>query len=341
MNTGTPVINPEKDSTVWLLALGGAALAGIAYLALRRDDEVVTITPELPPCAAGMTRTALGTCVPPGGGLTPIPAEPVPQPPQPPPGPGEPYLPPPPAEPEPEPEEPPGPPPAVEPGPVNWQIVSLQDVDLAEYPWEQPYLANFPTPGMCYRVISGNNLEWLVRNAVGSLLVMAGRAELVGAMNPNNPEYLSQWANRLRAQMRAALTCGWWHDILYGQDDPVKAGGVFGIGPNGRGLNWLPVHANQVGRLGAGLPARRTTTIKGNRFGTVPANEADDHMTLFIPAPDLEALKSLPREQLNLLFTLQWSNGIYTINPPPMILDHGVVDSIFSADEAGCPGWNQ
>lgn len=221
---------------------------------------------------------------------------------------------------------------------VDWNTVSFAEMDLSGYPWERPLLISSPTPGMIYRVVGGNNMSWLVRNAVGAALVMANRSNLVPYMNPNYGDYGAEWAARLRRQMRDAMVCQWFNDTLYGQEDESKAGGSFGMGPNGRGLNFLPRHANNIGRLAAGLPARRTTTINGNRQSGIPVNESDSHMAVYVPAPNLQAMKDVPPDELNFVWDLKWSNGTSTLNPPPQITQAGIVDYLF---EGGCNGWEQ
>lgn len=323
--------NPDKVPP-WAIALGVAAVAGVGYLLLRPREA-----------SAAAPATGDGTT---GPGPEPGPVHPPgSSPPAPGPGdvaPGPDTLPPPPTDPE----HPGGlAPPEIEPGPVD--VETTTGLDVADYPWGQDgtlYVhPSVATPSMMYRVKAGDNHQRIVRNAVGSALALAGRPELVGHMNPNNAAlYAEEWAQRLRQQMADALICSWWNDTLYGQTDPQKAGGASAIGPNGHGLNWTPVHRNNLGLLANAEPAERSTTLSGNRDPDFTAAQASSQMDLWIPAVNLETLKAPAKENLNLVFDLAWPNGLRTINPPPAVSDGLGINTAYSGEfVGGCPGWKQ
>lgn len=295
--------NPPPKIPWWGYGIAGAVALGLGYLAYR------TWGPSAKPVTEGD-----------GGGEqkpTPLPAPPIP-----------------PVEPEPTPQ----PPPPI-PEIVDVQTKTAGELDLGEYPWGDESTVyvhpSAPTPSMIYQVKQGDTMLGTVRNAAAAALALAGREELVVGMNPNSAEYKEEWAKRLREQMRDALVCGWFNDTSYGQTNTETAGGQFGMGPHGRGLNWKPRHADNVQRLKAAQLVRRTTTMSGVR--DVPAQEAQSQMALWIPAPNLEKLQG-PKESLNFVFDLEWSNGTSALNPPPSVTVPGIEDAIF---DGGCPGWKQ
>ena len=211
---------------------------------------------------------------------------------------------------------------------------------INDYPWGEPtvYTHTSPTPSTIYAVKAGDTHEWIVRQATGAALALADRVELVPFMNPNNAGYSEPWAKNLRRKMSDAIVCGWFNDTLSGQNDPQKAGGQLGMGPQGRGLNYLPRHADNLALLADGKSARRTTTINGNRQVGVLVADSNKYMQMWIPAPNLSKLQG-PKETIDLVFDQQWSNGTFTLNPPPPITDPlGIDDAIFVG---GCPGWDQ
>lgn len=308
--------NPPPKIPPWAIGVGAVVIGGIVYFVWRNASPAPAVTGTTSDGDGGVIPPQVPTPMPPPG-PKPVPPAPFP----PPPGPVEP-------EPLPKPQL---------PTVVKFDTKTAGQLDIDKYPWGGDgtiYVhPSSPTPSMFFQVQQGNNMSWLVRNAVGATLVLAGRDGLLSGMNPNSAEYNENWAKRLRSQMRDGLVCGWYNDTAYGQTNVETAGGEFGMGPNGRGLNWKPRHAPNMALMQGGQLTRRTTNLQGVR--DVPSGEAQSQMFLWVPAPNLSKLQG-PKEDINIVFDQQWQDGITTLNPPPPIRD--VADAIF---EGGCPGWEQ
>ncbi|MCK5649754.1 MAG: hypothetical protein KAJ42_00185, partial [Gemmatimonadetes bacterium] len=172
------------------------------------------------------------------------------------------------------------------------------DADMPGYPWDTPFIQkdNYPTPGMFFLVGQPTKVgsdefviqsdSRLVRAALGSAMAMAGnyKGEWVksppAGAGPSHP-YFNSNAKRLRSQMAKLIRYSPWNDELYGQtnanyaggNDPSKPGGdsskqtsTYMMEPCMRGLNWLPRHADNIGRLAQGLAPKRTTTLSGEKL---------------------------------------------------------------------------
>lgn len=223
------------------------------------------------------------------------------------------------------------------------------------YPWEAPLIhkENMPTPGMFFIVgqktgvgdnaFGINNGTVLVNNALGSAMAMAGNLKLEWIQAPpqgagQDHPYFNNNAKRLRSQMARLIRYSPWNDQLYGQTDPDKAGSALAITPCGRGLNWLPRHADNIGRLAQGKAPLRTTTIQGNKL---PAPNTGAHqMQLWIPAVNLAMLgPNVPDASLSVTTDGQnWSTGDSTLIPPPQVWGRGIDSVIAGAAQWGCPG---
>jgi len=227
----------------------------------------------------------------------------------------------------------------------------------ASYPWEAAIIEtnNSPTPGMFFIVgkptsfpggqTNINTDSELVRNALGSAMAMAGdyRKEWVtpppSGAGQSHP-YFNSDAQRLRGQMRDLIQCSPWNDQAYGTTDKSK-GGNAPLGPQGRGLNWLPNHADNIGRLASGQSAVRTTDLAGNKLSSPPLGaSASSHMQLWIPPVDLSRLAANVPDSAKVITTgtLTWSDGSSVIMPPPSVQAHGVVSSVGAHNGWGCPG---
>lgn len=213
------------------------------------------------------------------------------------------------------------------------------------YPWVTPTLsaANSPTPGQFWRATFGgegaqgiDGSEELFRWALGSALAMAGNDEatISAVVNPNNADYGSANSKRLRHQMRDLILCSKWNDELYGRSGE---GAPQENGPNGRRLNWLPRHADNIGLLGSGNPPKRTTTLGG---GKLPGHHASGHMQLWIPAVNLANLAPTVPLAAKAVTTLnmQWPDGSSTLEPPPAVAQKGIEDPAGGNVQWGCAG---
>lgn len=244
----------------------------------------------------------------------------------------------------------PGPDPVPE-GPVIFQKGKASDPG---YPWEVPLVhhENYPTPGMFVNVGQGAGAQGdikighgtnLVEMALGSAMAMANnfRPEWVQSPPQGAPQshpYFNNDAKRLRGQMAKLIRYSLWNDQLYGQTDPGKAGGEGAIKPCNRGLNWMPYHADNIGRLAQGKSPLRTTTLQGNQMA--PPNKGVHHMQLWIPAVNLAMLgPNVPDASLTATTNgLQWTSGDATLVPPPQVWSRGVDSVIAGAAQWGCPG---
>jgi len=248
--------------------------------------------------------------------------------------------------------------------PVSFETGEVSVLGIENYPWEKPLIANnnYPTPGMFFivgqptKAPSGdwniNTESELVRAVLSSAMAMAGnfRPEWVKPEPPDDEN-----GRRLRRQTAQVIRCSPYNDERYGQTNANYAGGcdaskpgasakcknnqvpttTYMMQPSGRGLNWLPRHADDIGRLAQGLSAKRTTTLEGE-----PMGKGNSHMQLYIPAVNLERLSSnVPDEALT--FTtkgLQWSDGNSTLVPPPMITRKSIDNPLGGVASWGCEG---
>lgn len=214
-------------------------------------------------------------------------------------------------------------------GSLEWVVHKASDPG---YPWEEPTLhtENYPTPGMFLDVNNsdawkpGKGLDSMVRAALGSALAMAG-GDVTLAQEGNK----SNRSKQLKAGLRNAIIIpDGWNDHLYGQtnanyaggNDPDAPGGdknkakvTYMMNSQGRGLNWLPRHADNIARIPAHMAPKRTTSLAGNKLGG--ANSGNQHMLIWIPGLDLQAL----RAAVPAIAFLKWSDGTSTLHPPPQI----------------------
>lgn len=237
--------------------------------------------------------------------------------------------------------------PGEDPVPAKPIIFDNGDPYAPGYPWNRPLIenTNYPTPGMFFLVgepvgdkkTMVTSLDRTVQMALGSALAMAGRADLLDWVKPSSDSYFDPNAKRLRAQMRRLITYSPWNDKLYGQTDKKKAGGTeYAMEPCGRGLNWYPYHADNIGRMGEGKAPLRTTDLSGNRI--IPG--AASQMQLWIPAVNLAALgPNVPAASLAVTTQgMTWPDGNSTLVPPPVVYDRGIESPVAAATEWGCAG---
>lgn len=210
------------------------------------------------------------------------------------------------------------------------------------YPWEAPTIhlggdgISYPTPSTFYIMDAPNvgrttdgklkidSSGKMLQAILGSAIAMANQLPGNGPMlDPakaasTDPVYVA-----LRMQILAYLTCNWLNGRTYAQTDPAKAGGQLGM-VNGKGLNYTPVHADNIGRLQAGLPLLRTTNAAGSRI--VPAAQANRQMQQWIPGFNLQFLRS--PSPIITTQGMQWSNGMNCAFPPPAVFAKGVQNGI-------------
>jgi len=244
------------------------------------------------------------------------------------------------------------------------------DADMPGYPWDTPFIQkdNYPTPGMFFLVGQPTKVgsdefviqsdSRLVRAALGSAMAMAGnyKGEWVksppAGAGPSHP-YFNSNAKRLRSQMAKLIRYSPWNDELYGQtnanyaggNDPSKPGGdsskqtsTYMMEPCMRGLNWLPRHADNIGRLAQGLAPKRTTTLSGEKL--TGDNAGNRHMQLWIPSVNLANLgPNVPDASLTITTNgLLFPTGDSTLVPPPAVWGKGIVNPVGGVSQWGCPG---
>lgn len=203
----------------------------------------------------------------------------------------------------------------------EWVLHDAMDDD---YPWEEPSLhpENMPAPGMFFdagsptRLDGGNldsdhDLDKVVRRSLATALSMAN-------MDPRLATGTSSTSKRLRRQMRQLILGSQHNDDCYGQIDPSKGAAGHERNEKGRGLNWMPVHADNLGLMSQGLAPERTTTLEGEQL--LQARGARSHMLLWIPAVDLAALA----DQVPSVVPYQWPDGSSTKEPPPVVQSLGI-----------------
>jgi hypothetical protein len=215
---------------------------------------------------------------------------------------------------------------------LDWVLHNANDPG---YPWEEPTLqtSNFPTPGTFVDIgnASGSwkpshGYDSMVRAYLGSGLAMAGGDVTLAT---------SGAGQELRKQVRQAIMAvGGFNDLLYGQtnlnyaggNDPNKPGGdpnkpvmaSYVLNEQGRGLNWLPRHKDNLHRIPQGDAPKRATRLDGSKLGG--ANAGSSQMLVWLPALDLDALaQPVPSVEF-----LTWSDGSSTLDPPPAIKALGI-----------------
>lgn len=212
--------------------------------------------------------------------------------------------------------------------------------DDSGYPWEEPtlHVANYPTPGMFADLNdrSGLFFPWqgfdaFVRAALASALI---RAEV----DPATAESRTSHARRLRQQMRVVILSSQWNDELSGCTNenycggahPLKRGGggktdvADHVMHNGRGIAWLPRHANNRERISEGRAPQRTIGLDGE---VLPGTVARWYPLVWVPAVvfDGEGFRFL-----------RWSDGTSTREPPPAIARLGIDNPV---SLPGMPGY--
>lgn len=215
----------------------------------------------------------------------------------------------------------------------EWEVHGSGDPG---YPWESPTLhpENYPTPSTFIDIgtvdawDTSKGFDSMVQNVLGSALAMAGMDAGLAVGN-------SSTSKRLRREMRELIICSKYNDALYGQTDVKKAGGAEGkdwmMNSKGRGLNWLPYHADNIGRMAQGKPPRRATSTNGKKLGG--GKGGSSQMLVWLPAVDLGALQgAVPSVK-----ALQWSDASATTEPPPVVQRLGVdMSGVNLPGGAGC-----
>lgn len=232
------------------------------------------------------------------------------------------------------------PPKVAPPPPGNWQVI---DVDDPNYPWEFPALQadNYPTPGTWGDAGDKSGafdyslgFDRYIEALLGSALAMAGNDPSIATAKGQDPN--AQLGKKLRRQMRAGVVAvGGINDLLYGQtnlnlaggNDPNMPGGndkpkngTWVLNEEGRSLNWLPRHADNLDRIQRGSPLKRTTNLKGQKLAA--PDRGSNQMLIWAPAVDLVSLG--PDMAVPMIKYLQWSDGSSTADPPPTIQALGV-----------------
>jgi hypothetical protein len=233
------------------------------------------------------------------------------------------------------------PPPPASPVGLEWVLRTASDPG---YPWEEPVLhgQNYPTPAMWVDLNNKNGafkpsagFDALVRAALGSALAMAGNDPGIASAEGQDPR--AELGRRLRKQMRQLIIAkGYVNDLTYGQTNLNLAGGNDPSAPHGdpnkamsathvindagRGLSWVPRHADNLGRIQAGQPLKRTTKLDGAKLA--PPDSGNRQMIVYIPAVDLDALA--PDKAVPVVRATTWSDGTSTLDPPPKIQALGV-----------------
>lgn len=217
---------------------------------------------------------------------------------------------------------------------LEWQLVTSS---TPGYPWEFPamHATNYGTPSTFFNVGGPgvNSFDQLVVQVLGSALAMAGGNPQIASAQGQDEN--AELGRKLRRQVRKAIVVvGGINDLRYGQtnlnyaggNDPNKPGGnpnapmssAYVLNEEGRSLNWLPRHADDITRIQAGEQVRRATRLDGEKLPE--PNDGSDQMTLWIAAFDLAALVG-PNPSIRFL---KWSDGSSTLHPPPQIQALGV-----------------
>lgn len=214
-------------------------------------------------------------------------------------------------------------------------------VDPAEpgYPWEAAALhpANFPTPSLFWD--GDEDTQWLenphfdevVRAALGSALLMAG-------VDPGLATSRTSHSRRLRQQMRGLMITAPLNDQVYGctnanycgGTDPSKPGSedrthedLHVMGPDGRGLNFLPRHAPNRDRIARGLSVARAINEDGE---SLLSNAKGRRPLLWVPAINIEALRGT--RPVATVEGMKWSDGTSTLEVPPRVRALGILEDV-------------
>ncbi|MDP3910851.1 MAG: hypothetical protein Q8Q14_10725 [Gemmatimonadales bacterium] len=204
------------------------------------------------------------------------------------------------------------------------------DPAMAGYPWEAAGLhpANFPTPGLFWDAneptqwLENPHFDEVVRATLGSALLMAGA-------DPELSMSRTSQARRLRQQIRRLISEAPHNDVLYGCNnanycggaDPTRPGAdgkghrdLHVMGPQGRGINWMPRHLHNRERIAKGLAPARATTPDGE---PLLEEAAGRRPLIWIPALNLEALAGAdPRATTR---GMRWSDDSSTLEVPPPV----------------------
>ncbi len=225
--------------------------------------------------------------------------------------------------------------------PYAWQVVTPDD---AGYPWEFPALQNdnYPTPSTWFNASDktgafhpSKGFDRYIEALLGSALAMAGNDPSIATAKGQDPN--ASLGKKLRRQVRESIVAvGGVNDLLYGQDnlniaggnDPNASGGdenkpyvgAWVLNAEGRGLNWLPRHADNLDLIQRAEPLKRTTSLVGRKLPS--PNRGSRQMVIWAPAYDLVALG--PDQVVPTIKFLQWSDGSSTADPPPRIQQLGV-----------------
>lgn len=244
------------------------------------------------------------------------------------------------------------PPPPTDEPPSGWIFHRANDPG---YPFDAAVLhpLNVPTPGS-FVDIGDSSGEWdpskgfdsLVRVLLGSALAMAGNDPKIAQAEGKDPN--AQLGRALRKAVRDSLIIpGGTNDLLYGQTNANLSGGVdpgkpcvhgsskapckdgirdanstpvtYMMNSAGRGLNWLPRHANNLARIPQRQPLLRATALDGRRLPNV---EGGHHMILWLPAYSLELLS--PSQATPSIGYTTWPDGSSTSEPPPSVRSLGI-----------------
>lgn len=210
---------------------------------------------------------------------------------------------------------------------VRWQIVSTArgSLDLERYPWETPSLhqGGEPVPSTFWRGRRGDDDATLVRGYLFWALVLAGA-------DPALAHDDSKTGRRLRREAREVILEAPFNDARVTSTSATLAGGrdprtngaedpgvVYVLGARGRGLVWQPRHYDDLGRLSAGLPAKRGVDLHGN-----PVGSGRSRMVLYLPAvslPDLRGSQPTLRAE-----GTRWSDGRSVLEVPPAVHRYGI-----------------
>lgn len=221
------------------------------------------------------------------------------------------------------------------PVPAVWKTVSVApgSPDLARYPWDEAVLEEhgFPTPSTFTLVNPGDTDYSYIRNLTGRILAMAGVDTAPAFDN-------SKLGRRLRSEVRNLLICA--NDRLYTSTSCALAGGkgptaddpgtCYMMGPNKRGLVWLPWHADNLGRIGRGQKQKRNVSQSGSTLGS-----GSSHMLLWNPAVNLELVRGANPEITTR--GVSWKDGRNTIDYPSPVWKLGVdLSGVVLDGGAGC-----
>lgn len=203
-----------------------------------------------------------------------------------------------------------GPGPVIPPAPIA--VEELEDV--------------YPTPGRFYQVRQGdffngtNPDHSIVYRALLSAGYLAAK-NLGGFDDEAASAYARSVANNsaARAIYRKMILCVPFNDENY---STYGYGPNAAVGPHGRGIRLVPVHADNRARLADGLPAMRLITLgkpsdEGNLLHT---GSGDDYEYLWLPALNLSKLWAGGSWDDRITSDgVTWEDGSSQFNPPPEV----------------------